>query len=697
MADGASPGGDPLPAAADDGATPPAAAAAAATSGGGPGLRLTFAVHYESAYGERVWVAGSPPGLGAWAWRTAALKLRWSPGHVWRGALTVDPSGLPVDEHGRRRLEYKYLVAPDGGDRGAKAVFEEGGNRVLLVPPGVGDAPPRDGEAPPAAHVHDTWGDVGAAVPVVAGGGGGGGGLPGGVGWWEGGGGGGGVRGGVGTDQGPPGTHPPASDWTVAPGEEGVDGVVEFFIHYETDFGSNVCVAGGLRELGVWDSAAAPALSTVPGCPSAWRLRLPLQRPPPSAGGDAAASSAAAAAGGGRAPNGEELDGETPPPPTALEVAAASHGLAFEYKYFLRRPDGSRVWEGGPNRLAALWPNADTTGAGTAAMGVPAATPLSGGGKVATAASTPNGVPTAMAAAASPTPTTASTPTEVLVLNDRWERVRFEFSIFFPTGQDETMHITGDPLEIGGWFRPGPTRLSLGRRQRLETDVDGQKWELAVYVPVDTPPFSYRYIIINDSTGQALWEREPNRRGEFDPHAAAVNSVRRFVDVNFVGGMAFDFVPDDLFIGPYPQTADDVKALAAAGATAVFNVQTDEDFAHRGVQWRELLAAYADAGVAVVRYPIADFDRASLRARLHGAACEIDALVSAGHKVYIHCTAGMGRAPASAVAYLCMVRGWDLDEAVAHVKKHRPVAVPNVPVLRDALNEPFVPRVPPSA
>lgn len=257
------------------------------------------------------------------------------------------------------------------------------------------------------------------------------------------------------------------------------------------------------------------------------------------------------------------------------------------------------------------------------------------------------------------------------------------------------MHITGDPLEIGGWFRPGPTRLALGRRQRLETDVDGQKWELAVYVPVDTPPFSYRYIIINDSTGQALWEREPNRRGEFDAHAAAVNSVRRFVDVNFVGGMAFDFVPDDLFIGPYPQTADDVKALAAAGATAVFNVQTDEDFAHRGVQWRELLAAYADAGVTVVRYPIADFDRASLRARLHGAAREIDALVSAGHKVYIHCTAGMGRAPASAVAYLCMVRGWDLDEAVAHVKKHRPVAVPNVPVLRDALKEPFVPRVPP--
>lgn len=503
----------------------------------------------------------------------------------------------------------------------------------------------------------------------------------------------------MGTQGDAPGTHPPAGDWEVAAGEEGADAVVEFFIHYATDFGSSVCVAGGLPELGAWDAAAAPALTTVPGHPSSWRMRVPLKRPPPPVGDAAPAAASAAGGAGGAVSNGCPTE-EAGAGPLALEMAAAAHGLAFEYKYFLRRPDGSRVWEGGLNRLATLWPLAEGGKSAVARGGDPAGLPATGGGdgKGAAGEGGASGALPGAAAAADgerKAPPPPSSP-QVLVLNDRWERLRYEFSIFFPTGQDETMHITGDPIQIGGWFRPGPTRLSLGRRRRLETDVDGQKWELAVYVPVDTPPFSYRYIVINESTGQALWEREPNRRGEYDPAVPPVNSVRRFVDVNFVGGMAFDYVPDDLFIGPYPQTADDVKALAAAGATAVFNVQTDEDFAHRGVQWRELLAAYAAAGVTVVRYPIADFNRTSLRARLHGAAREIETLVDGGHKVYIHCTAGMGRAPASAVAYLCMARGWDLDEAVAHVRKHRPVAVPNVPVLRDALTEPYVPAVPPA-
>jgi len=668
---------DPPPAAANNGGSSGSNGSGSSSSGGGGDLRLTFAVHYESAYGDRVWVAGSPPGLGGWAWRTDALKLRWSPGHVWRGALAVDPSSLPADADGSRRLEYKYLVAPDGADRGAKATFELGPNRALLVPAGVADAPPADGAPPVTAHVQDTWGVVGDAVAVVSGGDGAG------------------AAGAEGGDEptvgGPRGTNPPSSDYAVAEGEAGADGVVEFFIHYETDFGSNVCVTGGLPELGAWDPSAAPALTTVPGVPSSWRLRLPLSRRAPPAAD-------AAVAGGGDA-NGGDAPAE---PATAVEAAEQTHGLAFEYKYFLRRPDGSRVWEGGINRLAALWPVAEGDGAATAALAAPVANvpakataakaATDGTSAAVKQSATPNG--TASVTEDAPLNNAAAAPassTQVLVLNDRWERIRLEFSIFFPTGQDETMHITGDPLEIGGWFRPGPTRLALGRRQRLETDVDGQKWQLAVYVPVDTPSFSYRYIVINESTGQALWEREPNRRGDFDTSVPATNSVRRYVDVNFVGGMAFDFVPDDLFIGPYPQTADDVKALADAGATAVFNVQTDEDFVHRGIQWRELLAAYEEAGVTVVRYPIADFDRHSLRARLHGAAQELDKLVSAGHKVYIHCTAGMGRAPASAVAYLCWVRGWDLDEAVAHVKKHRTVAVPNVPVLRDALTETYVP------
>lgn len=56
-----------------------------------------------------------------------------------------------------------------------------------------------------------------------------------------------------------------------------------------------------------------------------------------------------------------------------------------------------------------------------------------------------------------------------------------------------------------------------------------------------------------------------------------------------------------------------------------------------------------------------------------------------GKKTFIHCTAGMGRAPAVVVAYLVWVKHWSLQEAVRHVKQYRKVAVPNVPVLEEAL------------
>lgn len=48
---------------------------------------------------------------------------------------------------------------------------------------------------------------------------------------------------------------------------------------------------------------------------------------------------------------------------------------------------------------------------------------------------------------------------------------------------------------------------------------------------------------------------------------------------------------------------------------------------------------------------------------------------------YIHCTAGLGRAPATALAYMCadfslfrvalrfMIEEWDLDEAYAHLPR----------------------------
>jgi len=46
-------------------------------------------------------------------------------------------------------------------------------------------------------------------------------------------------------------------------------------------------------------------------------------------------------------------------------------------------------------------------------------------------------------------------------------------------------------------------------------------------------------------------------------------------DANFVDSLSFDKIGEErIFIGPYPQTPDDVETMARAGVTGVFNVQT---------------------------------------------------------------------------------------------------------------------------
>ena len=52
----------------------------------------------------------------------------------------------------------------------------------------------------------------------------------------------------------------------------------------------------------------------------------------------------------------------------------------------------------------------------------------------------------------------------------------------------------------------------------------------------------------------------------------------------------------------------------------------------------------------------------------------LEAAVYGGGRAYVHCTAGLGRAPAVAIAYLYWFdpRGLSLDQAYAHVTSRRP-------------------------
>lgn len=137
--------------------------------------------------------------------------------------------------------------------------------------------------------------------------------------------------------------------------------------------------------------------------------------------------------------------------------------------------------------------------------------------------------------------------------------------------------------------------------------------------------------------------------------------------------MNLDRIIPRIVVGSYPESPADIHTLRhALGITAVLNVQTDEDHEYLGVDWPRLEALYRDSNVVVRRVPVKDFDPDDLSSKLPQGVAALRDLLAAGHDVYVHCTAGMGRSPNMVIAYLHWVAGWELSVAADHVNQVHP-------------------------
>jgi len=138
----------------------------------------------------------------------------------------------------------------------------------------------------------------------------------------------------------------------------------------------------------------------------------------------------------------------------------------------------------------------------------------------------------------------------------------------------------------------------------------------------------------------------------------------------------------DLLIGEYP-TPDDAPWLRTAhGVTAVLNLQDDADLASKALDLRELEQAYRTNEVGFHHLPIADGDMQALAVRLDEVVERLRTLLAAGERVYLHCNAGLNRAPTVAIAYLHAQHGLSLTAAREHVRQRRQCA-PYMTVLKE--------------
>ena len=147
----------------------------------------------------------------------------------------------------------------------------------------------------------------------------------------------------------------------------------------------------------------------------------------------------------------------------------------------------------------------------------------------------------------------------------------------------------------------------------------------------------------------------------------------------------FDRIENNIFIGTAPQNDVDVTRLAKMKITAVVSLQSDHDLAGLRIDWKKLQSNYQDNNIAIQRFPIIDFDEVDLGNRLAEPIQALNALLAVGHRVYVHCNAGICRAPATVLGYLCHYKGMGVKEGLRYIRQNRPQVHPYINSVEQAL------------
>ena len=148
----------------------------------------------------------------------------------------------------------------------------------------------------------------------------------------------------------------------------------------------------------------------------------------------------------------------------------------------------------------------------------------------------------------------------------------------------------------------------------------------------------------------------------------------------------FDRIHENLFVGSAPKHVVDVMRLdKQLNITAILSLQTDRDFKSHKIDITSLTDAYAMSGMQYSRYPITDFDAADMAEKLVAPVKALHELLEHEHRVYVHCNAGICRAPATVLGYLHVYHGMSLEDGLVFLRQKRPIVNPYMDAVATAV------------
>ena len=136
-------------------------------------------------------------------------------------------------------------------------------------------------------------------------------------------------------------------------------------------------------------------------------------------------------------------------------------------------------------------------------------------------------------------------------------------------------------------------------------------------------------------------------------------------------------ITPELIVGTCPQEPADLEEIkTSTEVSAVMSLQHDECLARYGIDFDRMSREGQALGLVMERCPIRDFDPRETRRLLPEAVKKLASLQAGGHRTYVHCTAGISRAPLTVFGYLALVAGVDENKARKMIMDGRPGAVP---------------------